>query len=100
MSFVEQLFLLNGKHAVVTGAASGLGRQCALTLARAGARMTLIDLNKTGLSETAKGIQGAPAAVCWSWKSMSRSRGLSCKGSCRRPRRSDQSISWSIVPGS
>ena len=60
---LEQLFLLNGKHAVVTGAASGLGRQCALTLARAGARVTLIDLNKTGLSETAKGIQGAAGSV-------------------------------------
>lgn len=59
MSFLEPLFSLSGRHAVVTGAASGLGRQCAVTLAKAGASVTLIDIDKPGLAETAKIIQGA-----------------------------------------
>jgi NAD(P)-dependent dehydrogenase (short-subunit alcohol dehydrogenase family) len=62
MSFLQQLFSLDGKHAMVTGAASGLGRQCAVTLAQAGARVTLIDINQAGLAETAKVIQGAGGA--------------------------------------
>ena len=62
MSFLQQLFSLDGKHAMVTGSASGLGRQCAVTLAQAGARVTLIDINQAGLAETAKVIQGAGGA--------------------------------------
>jgi NAD(P)-dependent dehydrogenase (short-subunit alcohol dehydrogenase family) len=63
MSFLEELFSLRDRHAVVTGAASGLGRQCAVTLAKAGARLTLIDINRPGLAETAKVIQGAGGTV-------------------------------------
>ena len=37
---------LNGKVAVVTGAASGIGRQIALTLARAGAAVAIADLQQ------------------------------------------------------
>ncbi|HJU04532.1 MAG TPA: SDR family oxidoreductase [Nitrospiraceae bacterium] len=59
MSFLQQLFSLNGKHAVVTGAASGLGQQCAVTLTKAGARVSLIDIHTAGLAETAKAIQRA-----------------------------------------
>lgn len=38
--------VLNGKVAVVTGAASGIGRQIALTLAQAGAAVAIADLQK------------------------------------------------------
>lgn len=44
---------MSGKAALVTGAASGLGRETALVLARAGADLCLADVNAEGLEETA-----------------------------------------------
>jgi NAD(P)-dependent dehydrogenase (short-subunit alcohol dehydrogenase family) len=44
---------LAGKTALVTGAASGIGREIALALARRGADLALCDLNEAGLAETA-----------------------------------------------
>ncbi|NND49088.1 MAG: SDR family oxidoreductase [Rhizobiales bacterium] len=44
---------MNGKTALVTGAASGLGRAAALSLGRAGADLCLVDVNGDGLAETA-----------------------------------------------
>lgn len=41
-----------GKAALVTGAASGLGRATALKLAQAGANLCIVDLNEEGLKET------------------------------------------------
>ena len=43
---------LNGKTAVVTGAASGIGRALALALAEEGARVAISDVNEEGLEET------------------------------------------------
>ncbi len=48
---------MTGKIALVTGAASGLGRGTALALARAGADIFAVDVNQTGLDETASQIQ-------------------------------------------
>jgi NAD(P)-dependent dehydrogenase (short-subunit alcohol dehydrogenase family) len=48
---------MNGKAALVTGAASGLGRGTALALARAGADICIVDVNPTGLEETATAIR-------------------------------------------
>ena len=42
-----------GKAAIVTGAASGLGRATSIALARAGADIFLVDVNEAGLGETA-----------------------------------------------
>ena len=39
------LFDLSGKKALVTGGASGIGRACALGMARAGADVAIIDVN-------------------------------------------------------
>jgi NAD(P)-dependent dehydrogenase (short-subunit alcohol dehydrogenase family) len=43
-----------GEAALVTGAASGLGRGTALALARAGANVCIVDMNAVGLDETAR----------------------------------------------
>ena len=43
-----------GKVAVITGAASGVGRQTALNFAALGADVALLDINEAGLKETAE----------------------------------------------
>jgi NAD(P)-dependent dehydrogenase (short-subunit alcohol dehydrogenase family) len=48
---------MTGKAAVVTGAASGLGRGTALALAKAGANLCLVDMNAGGLEETAQRVR-------------------------------------------
>ncbi|MBW8752745.1 MAG: SDR family oxidoreductase [Sphingomonadales bacterium] len=52
-------FSLDGRVAVVTGAASGIGRQTAQTFAEAGARVVIGDVDEAGLSETAAAIGAA-----------------------------------------
>lgn len=44
---------LEGKAALVTGAASGIGRACAAALSREGARVLACDIDPLGLAETA-----------------------------------------------
>jgi NAD(P)-dependent dehydrogenase (short-subunit alcohol dehydrogenase family) len=46
----------SGKSAMVTGAASGIGRATALALARAGAKVLVGDLDQAGVEATAKAI--------------------------------------------
>jgi len=52
-------FSLEGRRAVVVGAASGIGRQAAVTFAQAGARLVLADLDEAGLAETRERAGGA-----------------------------------------
>lgn len=54
---------MKGKAALVTGAASGLGRAAALKLAQAGADVCIVDLNAEGLEETAAAIRGLGVKV-------------------------------------
>jgi 3-hydroxybutyrate dehydrogenase len=49
---------LTGRSALVTGAASGIGRACAERLARAGAAVTVLDLNGDTAKEVADEIGG------------------------------------------
>lgn len=53
------IFDLSDKVAIVTGAASGMGRATALALADHGARLLLIDINEEGLKETKGMIEAA-----------------------------------------
>ena len=50
---------LEGKVAIVTGAASGIGLATAKLLSDAGARMVLIDINEAGGVEVAEGINSS-----------------------------------------
>lgn len=51
---------ISGTGAIVTGAASGMGRATATHLARAGARVALLDVNAAGVREVAAAIGGTP----------------------------------------
>ncbi|MFI6698939.1 3-hydroxybutyrate dehydrogenase [Streptomyces sp. NPDC050509] len=53
---------LAGRTALVTGAASGIGRACALRLAAAGARVRAVDRNGEGLASLAGEAEAAGAA--------------------------------------
>lgn len=60
---------LEGKCALVTGAASGIGRASAILFAEAGAKVVACDLEATGLGETVSRIQqngGAAVSVAGS----------------------------------
>lgn len=50
---------VNGKTAIVTGAASGIGRSAAVALAREGAKVMATDLDEAGAKETVSMIQKA-----------------------------------------
>ena len=44
---------IEGKIAIVTGGASGIGAACAATLAREGAKVVITDLDDAGASQPA-----------------------------------------------
>src|SRR5580704_5751576 len=50
---------LQNRTAVVTGAASGIGRGIAVALARRGCNLALADVNDAGLAETARMAESA-----------------------------------------
>lgn len=54
---------ISGKLAVITGAASGIGRATAIELARRGARVAVTDVNRDGLAETEALIKAAGGEV-------------------------------------
>ncbi|MGW7381297.1 3-hydroxybutyrate dehydrogenase [Streptomyces sp. NPDC054794] len=54
---------LGGRTALVTGAAGGIGRACALRLAAAGAKVRAVDRDAAGLEELADGARGLPGGV-------------------------------------
>ena len=54
---IESLFQLGDHVAIITGAAAGIGRDTALTLAGAGADIAVLDVNLSGAQETAAMVQ-------------------------------------------
>ncbi len=51
-------FSLDGKTILVTGASSGIGRQCAIDCARMGARVVAVARNEERLAETLSRLEG------------------------------------------
>lgn len=49
---------MEGKHVLITGGASGIGRQTAITLSKLGANVSILDLQEEGLKETLSMLKG------------------------------------------
>lgn len=55
---------LTGKNALITGAAGGIGRECAKLLSQAGARVVVVDINIEGARETVEALNEGIAIRC------------------------------------
>lgn len=60
---MDSLLDFTGKTALITGAASGFGKQLAGELAKRGANLVLADFNQAGLAETAAEVEALGAKV-------------------------------------
>ena len=58
-SYLEQLFSLGGRSAVVTGGSSGIGRAIALALGQAGASLVVIARGQAALDDTVAELRAA-----------------------------------------
>jgi len=65
VSYLEELFSLAGRVAVVTGGSSGIGEGMALALAGAGARVVLVARDASRLQGAAAGMRAAGGEVAW-----------------------------------
>jgi NAD(P)-dependent dehydrogenase (short-subunit alcohol dehydrogenase family) len=76
--------IYSGKVAVVTGAASGIGRALAQQLAARGARLAISDINATGLAETLKSLPAGADARSYVVDASSREAVFAHAGDVRR----------------
>ena len=65
MSFLAELFSLDGRVAVVTGGSSGIGAGMARALGRAGARVVLVARDNDRLQAAAEGLRAEGAGAAW-----------------------------------
>jgi gluconate 5-dehydrogenase len=65
VSFLAELFSLDGRAAVVTGGSSGIGAEMARALGRAGARVVLVARDKDRLQAAAEGLRAEGAGAAW-----------------------------------
>ncbi|MBS1902252.1 MAG: glucose 1-dehydrogenase [Bacteroidetes bacterium] len=63
MNYLQDLFGLSGKTAIVTGASRGLGRAASLALSGAGANMVLVGRDGVALDETKRELSGEAMIV-------------------------------------
>ncbi|MGC4864787.1 SDR family NAD(P)-dependent oxidoreductase [Micromonospora sp. DT53] len=63
--FVESLFSLNGRRAVVTGGSSGIGRSIADALCRAGAHVVLVARRPEQLREATEALRATGGSADW-----------------------------------
>ena len=63
VSYGTQMFSLQGKSAVITGAGSGLGREAAKGMAMCGAKVALVDINPDAAHGLADELSAAGAEV-------------------------------------
>ena len=63
--YLESLFSLDGRVAVVTGGSSGIGAAMAGALARAGARVVLVARDSSRLAAAAAGLTDSGCSVAW-----------------------------------
>ncbi|MDM4719732.1 SDR family oxidoreductase [Micromonospora sp. WMMA1363] len=64
-AYLDGLFSLKGRRAVVTGGSSGIGRSIAMALCRAGAEVTVVARRPDALRETAEALRAEGAAGAW-----------------------------------
>ena len=57
MNTIDSPFNLTNKNIIITGASSGIGRQCAINCSRMGANVALFGRNQVRLNETLSGME-------------------------------------------
>ena len=73
---MQDIFSLHGRSIVVTGAASGIGKQCALDFAEAGASLILLDINSEELEITARECRKKDNSIFFKTCDLTQSAGL------------------------
>ncbi len=74
---------IEGKVALVTGAASGIGRATAIALADAGAAVVIADIDECGARDSQRIIR-QPDSRCDTRRNMGQAMSVSRSGRCER----------------